>query len=267
MESGSKDVEQQFLLRLPEDAAENLRRDLENGSSGLRDKLLMEIDPDLLKGKVVYDGQTYEAKLFDLPCMIESYKTTNKKVLYKTADISQILVCSSDVGENKDASKNKKYQHMNGLCRPFRSISKRRFKKVSHKAISEQPDINKELRRLLASDSQATDVIFRVVEEEEPEFVPPPNDVTNDFGSLGDDVKDSDGLESVKLTYGSASPKQPLPTYNTSTLDDDNDWSEDENYGDIFGDVSSSDDDENSLEEQIEDNFDVYGENSNSSHF
>ena len=262
-------MEQQFLLRLPEAAAENLRKDLENGSSGLRDKLLMEINTDLLKGKVVYDGQTYEAKLFDLPCIIESYKTTNKKVLYKSADISQMLVCTDDVGENKE-TKNKKHQRMNGLCRPFRSISKRRFKKVSHKTISEQPDIGKELRRLLATDSQAIDVKFEVVEEEEPEFIPPSNHVTNNSSSCADNVKLSNGPESYQPTYGSSSPTQPLATNNALTLDNENDWSEDENNDDdIFGDVSSSDDDddENSLEEQIEDNFDIFGEHSNSSHF
>ncbi|EHB15835.1 Transcription initiation factor TFIID subunit 7-like protein [Heterocephalus glaber] len=36
------------------------------------------------------------AKLVDLPCVIESLKTFDKKKFYKTADISQMLVCSAD---------------------------------------------------------------------------------------------------------------------------------------------------------------------------
>ena len=35
-------------------------------------------------------------KLVDLPTVIESHKTLDRKVLYKTGDISQMIVCSSD---------------------------------------------------------------------------------------------------------------------------------------------------------------------------
>lgn len=35
-------------------------------------------------------------QLIDLPTIIESYKTLDNKNLYKTGDISQMLVCSDD---------------------------------------------------------------------------------------------------------------------------------------------------------------------------
>ena len=38
-------------------------------------------------------------QLVDLPCVIESYKTLDGKTLYKTGDISQMLVCATDVGQ------------------------------------------------------------------------------------------------------------------------------------------------------------------------
>jgi len=31
-------------------------------------------------------------QLVDLPCIIESHKTTDRKTLYKTADISQVFI-------------------------------------------------------------------------------------------------------------------------------------------------------------------------------
>jgi len=38
-------------------------------------------------------------KLIDLPTIIESHKTIDKKVLYKTGDISQMIMCSPEVEE------------------------------------------------------------------------------------------------------------------------------------------------------------------------
>ena len=35
-------------------------------------------------------------QVVDLPCIIESHKTLDKKTIYKTGDISQMLVCSRD---------------------------------------------------------------------------------------------------------------------------------------------------------------------------
>lgn len=36
-------------------------------------------------------------QLVDLPCIVESYKTLDGKTLYKTGDISQMLVCATDI--------------------------------------------------------------------------------------------------------------------------------------------------------------------------
>lgn len=41
-------------------------------------------------------------KLVDLPCMIESLKTVDKKTFYKTADVCQVNSCGKDV---KDVAK------------------------------------------------------------------------------------------------------------------------------------------------------------------
>ena len=38
-------------------------------------------------------------QLVDLPCIIESYKTLDSKTLYKTGDISQMLICAVDVDQ------------------------------------------------------------------------------------------------------------------------------------------------------------------------
>ncbi|KAJ8785332.1 hypothetical protein J1605_007344 [Eschrichtius robustus] len=44
------------------------------------------------------EGVSLPAKLVDLPRVIESLKTLDKKTFFKTADISQMLVCTADGG-------------------------------------------------------------------------------------------------------------------------------------------------------------------------
>lgn len=258
--SVSVDVEQQLILRLPETAAENLRKDLQSGSSSLKEKLSMEIHPELRKGKVVYDGQMYNAKLYDLPCIVESYKTTDKKTFYKTADVSQILICSNDFDDDsvaeeessmKKKDKDKKFNWMHGLCRPFKSVRKRRFRKIIPKKNQDQPDTDKELRRLFVTDSQAIEVKYEVIEEDEEPQHGSSNHGKNKSGgttkNVADSVKASKDPSPRKASFGEVSlDKSPsivdeaLPSADDNGLDDNN-------HMDIFGDVSSSEDGEDGI--------------------
>lgn len=45
---------------------------------------------------VRYNGQVYQGRVMDLPCIIESQKTTDRKNFYKTADIFQMIICTQD---------------------------------------------------------------------------------------------------------------------------------------------------------------------------
>ena len=38
----------------------------------------------------------------DLPCIIETLKTTDNKTFYKTSDISQMVICSNDMEPSDD---------------------------------------------------------------------------------------------------------------------------------------------------------------------
>ena len=38
----------------------------------------------------------------DLPAIIESHKTLDNKVLYKTGDIAQMILCSTDADEEEE---------------------------------------------------------------------------------------------------------------------------------------------------------------------
>lgn len=43
----------------------------------------------------------FSFQLVDLPTIIESHKTIDSKVLYKTGDIAQMMVCTQDTQEDQ----------------------------------------------------------------------------------------------------------------------------------------------------------------------
>ena len=75
----------------------------------------------------------YAAKLVDLPTIIESSKTLDKKSMYKTADICQMLVIGESISHEETIlaypSKSSDYIYPHGLTPPLRWVRKRRFRK------------------------------------------------------------------------------------------------------------------------------------------
>lgn len=128
------------------------------------------------------DDRYLYAKAVDLPTIIESHKTIDKKSFYKTADICQMLVCSEDPypvtpedeapvkNKKKDSNKvEKKFLCPHGITPPLKNARKRRFRKTLKKKNVELPEIEKEVKRLLRTDNEAVTVKWEIVESEEPE--------------------------------------------------------------------------------------------------
>lgn len=63
-----------------------------------KDNATIEMKADMKHSIVRYNGQVYQGRMMDLPCIVESLKTTDRKTFYKTADISQMMVCTQDEG-------------------------------------------------------------------------------------------------------------------------------------------------------------------------
>lgn len=80
----------------------------------MKDKLSISLEnDDLRKGMVRLDDQYFYAKVVDLPTVVESLKTIDKKSFYKTADVCQMMICKEEPDpvtddEKRDAQKNKK---------------------------------------------------------------------------------------------------------------------------------------------------------------
>ncbi|KAF2899506.1 hypothetical protein ILUMI_06664 [Ignelater luminosus] len=173
------ELESQFLLRLPEEPARILREAIHNNST-LKDRFAIKVDNDMRHGEVRVDHYLMNAKVVDLPTIVESLKTIDSKGFYKTADICQMLICKEEDDQTttdddspqktkkKDPNKvDKKYLWPHGITPPSKNVRKRRFRKTLKKKYVEAPEIEKEVKRLLRSDNDAVSVKWEVINEDD----------------------------------------------------------------------------------------------------
>lgn len=114
---------------------------------------------------MTFEGRKYDVALVDLPTVIESQKTLDKKQFYKVADISQMILVDPTSGSepfipqsNGRHETTDPYNFSHGLTPPLKHVRQRRFrKKLSKRAIEE---VEKEVERLLEVDATAEDVQY-----------------------------------------------------------------------------------------------------------
>lgn len=93
--------EEAFLLRMPVPLNNDQAKELERFSNMVKNREPMDEKDVWFKfldsRRAVFNlGQTlYNAKLVDMPCLIESQKTHDNKHVFKTADISQVCSLTS----------------------------------------------------------------------------------------------------------------------------------------------------------------------------
>uniref|UniRef100_A0A5F5PHX4 TATA-box binding protein associated factor 7 like n=1 Tax=Equus caballus TaxID=9796 RepID=A0A5F5PHX4_HORSE len=187
------ELENQFILRLPPEHASTVRKLLRSRSVSMKDKLKIDISPDGRHAVVEVEAVSLTAKLVDLPCVIGSLKTHDKNTFYKTADISQMLVCTADgdshsspeepatstdlkvIGKDEREGE-KKYVWKHGITPPLKNVRKKRFRKTKQKLTDveetnlteyiESPDVEKEVKKLLCSDAEAISARWEVIGED-----------------------------------------------------------------------------------------------------
>jgi len=168
------EVESQFILRLPSGPAAALKSVVASGVLNLKDRLSIQIEPDMKHGTVRFDNWILPSKIVDLPCIIESHKTLDKKNFYKTADICQMMVCTEDAddlhkGDDKKVidGKDKRFIYPHGITPPLKNVRKKRFRKTLKKKTVDIPEIEKEVKRLFRTDSEAISVRYEVVDADD----------------------------------------------------------------------------------------------------
>eukprot|EP01112_Ceratiomyxa_fruticulosa_P016904 TRINITY_DN5176_c0_g1_i1.p1 TRINITY_DN5176_c0_g1~~TRINITY_DN5176_c0_g1_i1.p1 ORF type:complete len:133 (+),score=29.96 TRINITY_DN5176_c0_g1_i1:41-400(+) len=86
----SSDPEEQMILRVPNHLAEKLRQMLK--AKGTESNMEFSFGENGRNAQFKMGDQQYNATLLDLPCIVESLKTLDQIVYYKSADIGQMLV-------------------------------------------------------------------------------------------------------------------------------------------------------------------------------
>ncbi|XP_045132878.1 transcription initiation factor TFIID subunit 7-like isoform X1 [Portunus trituberculatus] len=180
--SQGAELENQFILRLPVTQAASLREAIRHGHTNIKDRLAIQLDftndkDDMRNGVITIDTIMYKARLMDIPTIMETLKTIDGKNFYKTADVCQMLMVreEEDPPEEEDSKKkrrdpnkvDKKYLWPHGYTPPLKNVRKRRFRKTLRKKNLDLPEIEKEVKRLLRTDNEATSIRWEVIREED----------------------------------------------------------------------------------------------------
>lgn len=155
----------------------------EKVSAGIKDdslgeRLQIQFFGDMRKASIQINDQVLSAKLVDLPCIVESSKTLDKKTFYKTGDVCQMLVCTQEEADSqsdsaeqllstkkKEAHKSNHWNH--GITPPLKNVRKRRFRKTAPKKYIDSPEVEKEVQRLIKEDLAAINVSWKIVADDD----------------------------------------------------------------------------------------------------
>jgi len=160
-------VQNGFILRMqPGEDADYLRDAITYGKIGVpiaeggAQVTLKFIGKDQRRAVVKVKQRVYAAVLVDLPCIVESMKSWDKKGWWKVTDICQMLLVLGLVS-NEDEAKNvalpkevdkSTMQYAHGLTPPMHWVRKRRFRKRITQKHSD--DVEARVKELLDADEE-----------------------------------------------------------------------------------------------------------------
>ena len=161
-------IQQTFILRMePGEDCDYIRSAIANGKIGLpasegpAEVSLRFVEKDFRRAVVNVRGRKYAAVLVDLPCIVETMKSWDRRGWWKVADLNQMLLVLGRC-ETDDEAKTyplpakggmldeKTMQYAHGLTPPMRWVRKRRFRKrLSYKSVA---NVEEEVERLMKED-------------------------------------------------------------------------------------------------------------------
>lgn len=173
MEDAEEDpiIEEQIVLRMmegPECDYINACLDSKKFPSGGMDFKLRWLNER--RAVVTVQGRMYAAVLVDMPTITEGMKTWDKKLMVKSADISQMLLVFARVNDEASARTAELpkvifdgHRWPHGLTPPMHDAVHRRFRKRLHK--SEILNKEQEVQRLLQEDKNAVSTRYEWIDE------------------------------------------------------------------------------------------------------
>lgn len=205
-------TEQHFVLRMqPGEDCNLLRKAITERTIGLApqeggvDVTFKFVDRELRRAVVTIRGHMYAAALVDLPCIVETMKSWDKRGWWKVADISQMLLVLGRINTEDQARthplpervlNDKTWAFAHGLTPPMHWVRKRRFRKrLSYK---DTANVEEEVNRLIMDDEQAEKqggaVKWEVHTRESLERSTEPQDY-DEFGDGAVNTIESDGYD------------------------------------------------------------------------
>ncbi|KAI4609726.1 hypothetical protein J4E80_008371 [Alternaria sp. BMP 0032] len=172
-------IESQFVLRMkPGPDCDLLRKSIEEktigksvsqGGPGVHFRFF---DREGRRAMLTVQGRHYAATMVELPAVIESLKSWNKKDWVKTADVCQMLLVLDEVKNEEEAKKyplpsyispdTHRFPH--GLTPPMKWARKRRFR--PRKSYIDVERAEASLHRLLEADELAESTKYEMVDSE-----------------------------------------------------------------------------------------------------
>ncbi|CAD6185852.1 unnamed protein product [Caenorhabditis auriculariae] len=140
-----QDWENHLILRVPTDCVDRVNRLIKDGYP--KEEFGIQFaNGDMRNAQIRLGNLILSAKIYDLPCTTEVFKTLDHKNIYKVADLSQIVICSHDVQRPQDQDQKQKkrtkkqWQYPHGLTPPMKSARRRRFRKTKKKKYMDAPE-------------------------------------------------------------------------------------------------------------------------------
>ncbi|KAK0337191.1 hypothetical protein LTR02_013102 [Friedmanniomyces endolithicus] len=207
-------IQQGLILRMqPGEDADLLRTAIAEGRVGLKeqggvDVSIRFVTADLRRALVKVKGRMYAAALVDLPCIVESMKSWDKKGWWKVADVCQMLLVLGPVQTEaqirefplpREVSK-ETMQYAHGLTPPMHYVRKRRFRKrVSHRQLE---NVEEEVERLMKEDylweqqhGKITHQEYSLAQWERMQYEPEEQPYDTDADAEGEYVDDTTGYD------------------------------------------------------------------------
>jgi len=195
-------IESQFILRMiPGEDCDILRKAIDErtigksqaqGGPGVYFRFL---DREARRALVSIKGRLYAATMVDLPCVIESMKSWDKKNWVKAADVCQMLLVLGPV-KNDDEARDfplpreidpSTHEYPHGLTPPMHNVRRRRFRpRASYRRIEE---VERQVEDLLRQDREALSTEFELVDEEDLATGPSESEAEDE------EIADADGVE------------------------------------------------------------------------
>lgn len=264
--------ETSFILRVPSEIADDVRKiaaDTDGGGGKLEFEWEKAVKrggkEELRRAKVFVNEQPYDGTLSDLPCVVESFKSSDKKTFYKATDVHQILVLkkapphdSMPPPASPERQTRASYQWPHGLTPPMKNARKSRFRRTLKRFDAELNEIEKELRRLLAEDCDAVRTRWELVTAEDSNKPGTPKTPTTNAATRAEPSMPAGSVEQhAKLPVADSSVVPSLsPTTTTADTAADRPEAATTSGGDVgaakweeelFGELLSDSDDEETL--------------------